>query len=178
MADEQRGGRVASTNMNEGEPKGVCTKSFSPVQLFATLWTIASQALLFMGFSRQEYWSGMSCPALQGREPKDYIQHLTKSFCAWNFPWRVPQTQPTKNSPQLKELCVCSYIKQAIATLCENAWSRGRVLGRQGLPTPHTGNSQLWSANCLSYLFSSFIVCFSHVQVFVTPWTIAWFLGP
>ena len=32
---------------------------FSPVQLFATLWTVAHQDLLFMGFSRQEYWSGL-----------------------------------------------------------------------------------------------------------------------
>ena len=31
---------------------------FSPVQLFATLWTIAHQAPLSMGFSRQECWSG------------------------------------------------------------------------------------------------------------------------
>ena len=31
----------------------------SSVQLFATLWTIAHQAPLSMGFSRQEYWSGL-----------------------------------------------------------------------------------------------------------------------
>ena len=30
----------------------------SHVRLFATLWTIAHQASLSMGFSRQEYWSG------------------------------------------------------------------------------------------------------------------------
>ena len=35
---------------------------FSQVQLFATLWTIVPQALLPMGFSRQEYWSGLPCP--------------------------------------------------------------------------------------------------------------------
>ena len=32
---------------------------FSQVWLFATLWTIAHQAPLSMGFSRQEYWSGL-----------------------------------------------------------------------------------------------------------------------
>ena len=32
---------------------------FSCVRLFETLWTIASQAPLSMGFSRQEYWSGL-----------------------------------------------------------------------------------------------------------------------
>ena len=35
---------------------------FSHVQLFATLWTVAHQASLSMGFSRQEYWSGLPCP--------------------------------------------------------------------------------------------------------------------
>ena len=32
--------------------------SFSRVQLFATPWTVARQAPLSMGFSRQEDWSG------------------------------------------------------------------------------------------------------------------------
>ena len=36
---------------------------FSRVHLFATPWTIAHQAPLFMGFSRQEHWSGLSCPS-------------------------------------------------------------------------------------------------------------------
>ena len=35
---------------------------FSCVQLFATLWTVACQAPLSMGFSRQEYWSGLPSP--------------------------------------------------------------------------------------------------------------------
>ena len=38
----------------------VCMLScFSHVRLFVTPWTIAHQAPLFMGFSRQEYWSGV-----------------------------------------------------------------------------------------------------------------------
>ena len=35
-------------------------QSFGHVQLFVTLWTVASQAPLSMEFSRQEYWSGLS----------------------------------------------------------------------------------------------------------------------
>ena len=38
-------------------------KWLSRVRLFATLWTIAHQALPFMGFSRQEYWSGLPFPS-------------------------------------------------------------------------------------------------------------------
>ena len=34
----------------------------SHVQLFVTLWTVACQAPLSMGFSRQEYWSGLPFP--------------------------------------------------------------------------------------------------------------------
>ena len=41
----------------------VCMLScFGRVQLFASLWTIVHQAPLSMGFSRQEYWSGLPCP--------------------------------------------------------------------------------------------------------------------
>ena len=34
----------------------------SRVQLFVTPWTVACQAPLSMGFSRQEHWSGLLCP--------------------------------------------------------------------------------------------------------------------
>ena len=35
---------------------------FSRVRLFVTLWTVDCQALLSMGFSRQECWGGLPCP--------------------------------------------------------------------------------------------------------------------
>ena len=38
-------------------------KSLSHVRLFVTPWTVASQAPLSMGFSRQEYWSGLPFPS-------------------------------------------------------------------------------------------------------------------
>ena len=38
-------------------------KSLSRVQLFATPWTVAHQAPPSMGFSRQEYWSGLPFPS-------------------------------------------------------------------------------------------------------------------
>ena len=41
----------------------VKVKSLSPVQLFATLWTVAHQASLSMRFSRQQYWSGLPVPS-------------------------------------------------------------------------------------------------------------------
>ena len=41
----------------------VKVKSLSLVRLFATPWTAAYQAPLSMGFSRQEYWSGVPLPS-------------------------------------------------------------------------------------------------------------------
>ena len=38
-------------------------KSLSRVRLFSTPWTAAYQAPLSMGFSRQEYWSGVPLPS-------------------------------------------------------------------------------------------------------------------
>ena len=36
---------------------------FSCVQLFVTLWTVARQSPLSIGFSRQQYWSGLPFPS-------------------------------------------------------------------------------------------------------------------
>ena len=38
-------------------------KSFSHVQHFVTSWIVAHQAPLSMGFSKQEYWSGLPFPS-------------------------------------------------------------------------------------------------------------------
>ena len=40
----------------------MCAQSLSHIQLFVTPWTVARQAPLSMGFSRQEYWSGLPLP--------------------------------------------------------------------------------------------------------------------
>ena len=41
---------------------GAVLSHSSHVQFFVTLWTVAHQAPLSMGFSRREYWSGLPCP--------------------------------------------------------------------------------------------------------------------
>ena len=55
----------------------MCAKSFEscPIQLFATLWTVAHQAPLSMGFSRQEYWNGLPCP------PPGHLPHQGLTLC-------------------------------------------------------------------------------------------------
>ena len=59
----QKGKLINSGYSPVGIDLGVCMLShFSCVRLFATLWTVAHQAPLSMGFSRQEYLSGFPCP--------------------------------------------------------------------------------------------------------------------
>ena len=45
----------------------VKVRSLSRVRLFATPWTVAYQAFPSMGFSRQEYWSGMPLPSPESK---------------------------------------------------------------------------------------------------------------
>ena len=53
---------------------------FSWVRLFVTPWTVAHQAPLSMGFSRQEYWSGLPFPS-----PGDLqTQGLNPSLLYWS----------------------------------------------------------------------------------------------
>ena len=54
----------------------LCACVLSRVWLFATLWTVACQAPLSMGFSRQEYWSGLPCPH-QGDFPCQRIKPMS-----------------------------------------------------------------------------------------------------
>ena len=50
-------------------------KSLSHVRLFVTPWIVAHQAPLSMGFSRQEYWSGLPFPP-QGDLPDPGVEPL------------------------------------------------------------------------------------------------------
>ena len=77
--------------------------SLSHVQLFATPWTVASQAPLSMGFSRQEYWSGLLCPP-PGDLPNPGIKLASPALASGFFfflttepPGKPPGPWPTSN---------------------------------------------------------------------------------
>ena len=79
----------------------VCAKSFSRVQLFVTLWTVTHQAPLSMGFSRQDYWSGLSCLP-SGDLPDSGIKPvfsvspaLAGGFFTTRATWKAPSLQYT-----------------------------------------------------------------------------------
>ena len=68
---------------------------FSPVRLFATLWTVAHVAPLSVEFSRQEYWSGLLCPPPgdilnPGMEPASLTSPaLAGRFVSTNASWEA-----------------------------------------------------------------------------------------
>ena len=71
-------------------------KSLSRVRLLATLCTVACQAPLSMGFSRQEYWSGLPFP-IPGDPPDPGIKPmslespaLARGFFYHCATWEVP----------------------------------------------------------------------------------------
>ena len=64
-------------------------KSLSRVQLFATPWTVAYQAPLSMGFSRQEYWSGLPFPS-PGDLPYPGIEPVSPALQTDTLPSEPP----------------------------------------------------------------------------------------
>ena len=57
--------------------------------LFVTLWTIACQAPLYMGFFRQEYWSGLPCPP-PGDLANPGIEPVSPALQAGSLPSEPP----------------------------------------------------------------------------------------
>ena len=65
-------GAISFSNASKWRVK---VKSLSCVQLLATPWTAAYQAPPCMGFSRQEYWSGVPLPS-----PRGFFKPLTDNW--------------------------------------------------------------------------------------------------
>ena len=66
----------------------VKVKSLSCVRLFAIPWTAAYQAPSSMGFSRQEYWSGVPLPSLPFLKPAWTSGRSRFTYC-WSLAWRI-----------------------------------------------------------------------------------------
>ena len=66
---------------------------FSCVQLFATLWTVAHQTPLSLGFSRQEYWSGLPCPP-PGDIPDQGIKLMSAYISSVGLAFSSPSALP------------------------------------------------------------------------------------
>ena len=66
-----------------------CVSSLSHVQLFVTPWTVAYEAALSMGFSRQEYWSGLPFPS-PGDLSDPGIKLVSSALQAYALPSKPP----------------------------------------------------------------------------------------
>ena len=83
---------------------------FSCVQLFATLCTAARQAPLSMGFSRQEYYSGLPCPPPgESSWPRD---RTPVSYLAGRFFTTEPPGKPHDERYEVK-------VTQSCLTVCD-----------------------------------------------------------
>ena len=95
----------------------MCTLShFSHVQLFVIPWTVARQVPLLMGFSRQEYWSGLLFPPSgdlpeSGIEPESLMSPaLTGRFFTTSATWKAHQ--------QLISILMCKDLGSHHTHLC------------------------------------------------------------
>ena len=83
--------------------KGKGKKSLSHVRLFETLWIVAYQAPLSMGFSRQEYWSGLPFPSPVNL-PDPGIEPGSPSLQADSLPSKSPGKFCLPNQSLFKKL--------------------------------------------------------------------------
>ena len=77
-------------NSKPCEVKWSEVKPLSRVRLFATPWTVACQSALSMGFSRQEYWRGLSFPS-PGNLPNPGIEPRSPKLQADALPSEPPE---------------------------------------------------------------------------------------
>ena len=87
----------------------VQSKTLSHVQLFVSPWTVAYQAPPSMGFSRQEYWSGLPFPS-PGDLPDSGIEPRSPALQADALPFEPPGRLYLKLSTlQTEPTLLCGY---------------------------------------------------------------------
>ena len=123
----------------------VC-QSFSHMQLLVTPQTVACQAPLSMGFSRQEHWSGLQCPSPEDL-PNPGIERGFPTLQADSLPSEPPQDPGHRAS-------------------CAHAWWGSRCSQTPDLSLPRSETSQprgLWGTSvCCWQAIQSMIFCSSH----------------
>ena len=107
-------------------------KSLSHIRLFATSWTVAYQAPLSMGFSRQEYWSGLSLPS-PGDLPDPGIEPGSPALQTEALPSETPRKPFNIVSYHINvnknhnEIC-CDKKRQIIKKYCQECGEMGALI--------------------------------------------------
>ena len=139
----------------------VKVKLLSRVRLLATPWTAAYQAPPPMGFSRQEYWSGVPLPS-----PTQFLQcplyQLRMSTCSWCialsklcfWAWGISEGQNFHVSFELSPFGCCSFGKSCPTVLRPHGLQHTRLLSPP-VPPSICSNSNLLSRWCYLTISSS-----------------------
>ena len=115
---------------------------FSHVQLFAILWTVAHQAPLSMGFSRQEYWSGLSYPPPgdlpnPGIKPASLMSPaLAGGFFTTRATWEAPQLSGVKLCFWIVHILDSSFTLRSRRWLLSNHRGGGGICWAAGITFP------------------------------------------
>ena len=103
---------------------------FSRVGLFVTLWTVACQAPLSMGFSRQEYWNGLPFPSpgdllnpeIKTGSPALQSDSLLSELLGVNYNFQQTfQILPYRSSWS-QELCIVRSFSQHSTQVLYKCW--------------------------------------------------------
>ena len=154
---------------------GLMLSHFSRVQLFVVLWTIARQASLSMGFSRQEYWSGLPFP-LPGDLPNPGIKPaslispaLVGRFFTPSATWEVrPYIWLLFIKKKSMKINAWRFVQFSRSVVSDSLWPRDSQHARPSCPSPTLGvypNSCPFSQWCHPAISSS-VVPFFHPQSF------------
>ena len=110
-------------------------KSLSRVWLFATPWTVAHQAPPSMGFSRQEYWSGLPFPS--GNLPNPGIELRSPAFQADAL---------TSEPPGNLDLYSYLFLKMRVKSLsCVRLFATSWTVAHQAPPSMGFSRQEYWS---------------------------------
>ena len=115
--------------------------SLSRIRLFAAPWTAAFQAPLSMGFSRQEYWSGLPFPP-PGDLPNPGIEPASPALAGRFF-----TTEPPEMAYQsLYIIDVHNLVSLEIRTPCET------ITTAYAIKTPILSKASSWPS-CLLFVY-------------------------
>ena len=149
---------------------------FSPVQLLVTSRTIAHQALLAMGFSKQEYWNGLPCPPpgdlpISGIKPASIVSPaLTGGFFSL---WATWETFPFDS--MLNTSCIWCLPLQHSSSSSSFLHTRKKVVEPTNPQTKLLGYYiSLWLSlkQCKRKKLRSYHLVPHHWLLIVSPWLI------
>ena len=125
---------------------------FSCVQLFVTPWTVAPQAPLSMGFSRQDYCSGLPFPSLEDL-PNPGIKPRSPVLQAYSFLSKPPR-KPTRLEGDQENLVHCTKVHHGMFDIpcCASKKQLEPSISKIELPLPQTYLPQAFPepAHCTS----------------------------